>query len=140
MTEYPYIPSRNSVQYPHIFFNKTPEQLQLLGARGGKAFGRNQRLRRALLRTSPPASPPPTVRRQTTAEAIAVLNLQFPWLRAADRRLPAAGKGQVAPIATQERKRVPSTRRQEAQAAGPMMNQAKRVPEISSHDLWRASR
>jgi hypothetical protein len=41
--------------YSHILFNKSPRQLRLLGARGGKAFGRNERLRRALLPTPPPS-------------------------------------------------------------------------------------
>ena len=41
MTEYPYIP-----------FNKSPDQMRHLGARGGRAYGRNQRARRALLATT----------------------------------------------------------------------------------------
>jgi hypothetical protein len=129
MTDYPDIPSRNAVQYP-VLFNKTPEQLRLLGARGGKAFGRNQRLRRALLRKSPPASPPPAMRRQTTAQAIAMLNLQFPWLCAADRRVPAASEEQGLPIAAEERERAQSARRRGAQAVRQMMNQATHVAEI----------
>ena len=28
--------------YSHILFNKSPLQLRLLGARGGRAYGRNQ--------------------------------------------------------------------------------------------------
>src|ERR1700688_2336795 len=39
-------------------FNKSPLQLRLIGARGGRAFGRNQRLRRALLPTAPPDAVP----------------------------------------------------------------------------------
>jgi hypothetical protein len=39
--------------YSYILFNKTPQQLRLIGAGGGKAYGRNQRARRALL---PPQS------------------------------------------------------------------------------------
>src|ERR1700686_376372 len=79
--------------YPYILFNKSPLQLRLLGARGGRAFGRNQRLRRALL----PTTPPDAVRRRapllpTTAEAIAMLDAQFPWLRAAERRVPFAAR------------------------------------------------
>src|ERR1700724_3447507 len=74
-------------------FNKSPLQLRLIGARGGRAFGRNQRLRRALLPTAPPAAVP---RRAallpTTAEAIALLDAQFPWLRAAERRVPFAAR------------------------------------------------
>jgi hypothetical protein len=33
--------------YPYSLFNKSPEQLRLLGARGGRAYGRSQRDRRA---------------------------------------------------------------------------------------------
>ena len=65
--------------YSHILFNKSPMQLRLLGARGGRAFGRNQRARRAL------SPPPPEVLslaplvRETTPEAIAVLEIHsFP--------------------------------------------------------------
>jgi hypothetical protein len=61
-------------------------QLRLLGARGGRAFGRNQRTRRALI--SPPKAVPVPLRaalRPTTAEAIALLDTQFPWLRGAER-------------------------------------------------------
>ena len=72
--------------YSHILFNKSPLQLRLLGARGGKAFGRNQRARRALLpepaATVPPLPPPC----QTTAEDIAVLDARFPWLRGVEQR------------------------------------------------------
>jgi hypothetical protein len=73
--------------YSHILFNKTPLQLRLLGARGGKAFGRNLRLRRALLPTAPATVSPPTVLLQTTAEDIAVLDDLFPWLRGGERRV-----------------------------------------------------
>ena len=62
--------------------------LRLLGARGGKAFGRNQRLRRALLPTPPPATVSlPAVLLRATAEDIAVLDARFPWLRGAERRV-----------------------------------------------------
>ena len=73
--------------YSHILFNKSPLQLRLLGARGGKAFGRNQRLRRALLPPPIPASASlPAVPRHTTAEAVAALDARFPWLRGAEKR------------------------------------------------------
>jgi hypothetical protein len=73
--------------YSHILFNKTPLQLRLLGARGGKAFGRNQRLRRALLPPPTPATVSlPALPRQTTAEATVALYARFPWLRGAERR------------------------------------------------------
>jgi hypothetical protein len=72
--------------YSHILFNKTPLQLRLLGARGGKTFGRNQRLRRALLPPPPATAALPALPRHTTAEAIAALDARFPWLRGAERR------------------------------------------------------
>ena len=46
--------------YSHILFNKNPQQLRLIGARGGKAFGRNERARRALL-----PAPAPTATRSS---------------------------------------------------------------------------
>jgi hypothetical protein len=41
--------------YPYTLFNKSPLQLRRIGALGGKAHGRNQRARRALM-SAPPAS------------------------------------------------------------------------------------
>jgi hypothetical protein len=76
--------------YPHILFNKDPLQLRLIGARGGRTFARNQRLRRArrgLLPTPPPAAPLCLAPQSTTADAIAWLDAQFPWLRCAEKRL-----------------------------------------------------
>jgi hypothetical protein len=66
-------------------FNKTPEQLRRLGARGRKAYGRNQRARRALMPTPPAAIPWRAAPQETTAQAIAVLDAQFPWLRCAEK-------------------------------------------------------
>jgi hypothetical protein len=75
--------------YPYVLFNKSPLQLRELGARGGRAYGRNQRARRALLPTPrvaiPPCVTPQEAPRETTAKAIAVLDAQFPWLRCAER-------------------------------------------------------
>ena len=71
-------------EYPYILFNKSPEQMRQLGACGGRAYGRNQRARRALLATLPEAAPPPALPRQTAAEAIHLLDTQFPWLREAE--------------------------------------------------------
>jgi len=73
--------------YP-ILFNKSLLQLRLIGARGGRAYGRNQRARRARLALVP--LPPPTVTLcaapgPTAAEAVALLDKQFPWLRAAEK-------------------------------------------------------
>jgi hypothetical protein len=76
--------------HPHILFNKTPEQLRLLGARGGKNYGRNLRARRALLPKSASPSPPLAAPRETTAAAITLLDAQFQWLRGAEKR--AAGR------------------------------------------------
>jgi hypothetical protein len=91
--------------YPCILFNKSPLQLRLIGARGGRAFGRNQRLRRALLPPPPDAVPRRAPLLPTTAEAIALLDAQFPWLRAAERRVPfAASVPRAAPSATTTRR------------------------------------
>ena len=73
-------------EYPYILFNKSPEQLRQLGACGGRANARNQRARRALIATLPEAVPPPALPQQTTAEAIHLLDAQFPWLRGAERK------------------------------------------------------
>jgi hypothetical protein len=71
--------------YPYILFNKSPEQLRLQGARGGRAYGRNQRARRSRP-AMPPEAHPPRVSLATTAESIVVLDARFPWLRGAEKR------------------------------------------------------
>jgi hypothetical protein len=71
----------------YLFINKSPEQLRRLGARGGRAFGRNQRARRALLATLREVVPLRAVLPATTAESIAILDARFPWLRGAEKRL-----------------------------------------------------
>jgi hypothetical protein len=68
-------------------FDKSPEQLRRLGARGGRAYGRNQRARRALGATLPRAILPRARLSTTTAESIAVLDAHFPWLRGAEKRV-----------------------------------------------------
>jgi hypothetical protein len=73
-------PEDTMADYSHILFNKSPLQLRLLGARGGRAYGRNQRLRRALLPASSEAIPRRAAPQETTAKAIAALETQFPWL------------------------------------------------------------
>ena len=71
----------------YIFFNKSLLQCRNLGARGGRAYGRNlRRARHALLPTLPAALPLPAAPQETTAQAIAVLDTRFPWLRCAERR------------------------------------------------------
>jgi hypothetical protein len=72
--------------HSYILFNKSPLQLRSLGARGGRAYGRNLRARRALLPTPPAALAPCDAPRQTTAQAIALLDSRFPWLRCAEKR------------------------------------------------------
>jgi hypothetical protein len=83
------VSQRNTMTSHTYIFNKTPEQLRLLGARGGRAFGRNQRARRALTPDGEPHEAPPlpaVARPETTAEAIIVLDSQFPWLCRAEKR------------------------------------------------------
>jgi hypothetical protein len=70
----------------YILFNKTLEQARRLGARGGRAYGCNQRIRRARLPVALPTVPLPLAPRETTAAAIAILDAQFPWLRGAEKR------------------------------------------------------
>jgi hypothetical protein len=72
-------------------------QLRLIGARGGRAYGRNQRARRALLPASRAIPRLPVAREETTAQAVAALDVRFPWLRCAEKRnsrkSPARKKG-----------------------------------------------
>ena len=68
-----------------ILFNKTLEQCRQLGARGGRAFARNQRLRKS--QTSvPPVTPLPTPPLETVHQASLLLDAQFPWLAGASTR------------------------------------------------------
>ena len=83
--------------YSYILFHKSPQQLRLIGARGGKAFGRNERARRALLPAPAPTVPPPAPPCQTTTADIAVLDARFPWLRGAEKRQSARRRSQVFP-------------------------------------------
>ena len=71
--------------YP-ILFNQTPESLRRIGARGGRAHVRNWRIRRRTATARPNLTPPapPT---ETTAQAIAKLDAQFPWLCHAEQRI-----------------------------------------------------
>jgi hypothetical protein len=72
----------------HLYtFDKSSEQLRRQGARGGRAFGRNQRARRALLAIRPEVVPLRVVSRTTAADGIAILDARFPWLRGAEKRL-----------------------------------------------------
>ena len=49
------VPRHTMTEYPYILFNKSPEQLRHLGACGGRAYGRNQRARCALVAAPPEA-------------------------------------------------------------------------------------
>ena len=71
--------------YPYILFHKTPEQLRRLGARGGRAQARNRRARTALPAPRPQSLAARVAPAESTAEAIAVLDAQFPWLRGAEK-------------------------------------------------------
>ena len=64
-------------EYPYILFNKSPEQPPHPPPGGGRADGRNQRARCALVAAPPEAVPPLAVSRQTAAEAIHLLATQF---------------------------------------------------------------
>ena len=78
-------PEDTMTDYSYILFNKSPDQLRRLGARGGRAHARNRQARRARMPTSPEAVSLRAALRETTAEAIALLDAQFPWLRRAVR-------------------------------------------------------
>ena len=74
--------------HSYILFNKSPDQLRLLGAHGGRTFSRNQRVRRLrALPVPPPQTAPSCAECQVTAaESIVVLDARFPWLRGAEKR------------------------------------------------------
>ena len=79
----------------HILFNKSLLQLHSLGRRGGKAYGRNLRARRALMPKQQESVPPRTTPGQSTAEAVAALDAQFPWLLSAEKR---RSRKQTSPV------------------------------------------
>lgn len=66
-----------------ILFSKTIDQCRIIGARGGSARARNLRMRK--LRVAPRPAQTPAPRLETAAEAIALLDRQFPWLIGAER-------------------------------------------------------
>jgi hypothetical protein len=85
-------------QNPYILFNKSPEQLRLLGAQGGRAYGRNRRLaRRALPPTPPKVLSPHVLPGETVAKAIHLLDTQFPWLCGAERQPSPSSKVKWTP-------------------------------------------
>jgi hypothetical protein len=80
------VEQRQLRNYPYILFNKSPEQLRRLGAWGGRANARNQRARRALVPRPLRPVQQRLAPRESTTQAIHVLNVQFPWLRGAEKR------------------------------------------------------
>jgi hypothetical protein len=72
--------------YPYILFNKSQEELRRVGARGGRAHGRNERARRAGMPAALPNARILVAPTETTSQAIAALDQQFPWLRGAEKR------------------------------------------------------
>ena len=67
-----------------ILFNRTIDQCRSLGRRGGRARARNLRLHVPDVTTAAHAiNEPPD---ETINEANRLLDVQFPWLRGAERR------------------------------------------------------
>jgi len=69
-----------------ILFNKTLQQCRLLGARGGRAYGRNQRLRKLQTLPTPRMSPVHLRVPQSVHQASLLLDRKFPWLAEAFTR------------------------------------------------------
>jgi hypothetical protein len=72
---------------PYFLFHQSLDQLRRIGARGGKAQARSRRLRLQL----PAHAQPRTVATinpvaATAAQAITILDAQFPWLSGAEKR------------------------------------------------------
>ena len=66
-----------------ILFNKTIDQCRRIGARGGRAHAGNLRMRK--LKAPPRRAETPAPSPETAAEAIALLDPQFPWLIGAEK-------------------------------------------------------
>ena len=64
----------------YVLFNETGAQNRRNGARGGRAFARNRRLRKLLSSESPSPEPLPEPVPETAHEANLLLDRQFPWL------------------------------------------------------------
>ena len=73
--------AQNSMTDYPILFNQTPDKLRRSGAKGGRAHARNWRARRRAAQIdSLPMAPRAPLPMETTAAAIAALDVQFPWL------------------------------------------------------------
>jgi hypothetical protein len=128
--------------YP-ILFNQSPEQLRRIGGRGGRACGRNQRVRRATEQTAAPAvpSPAPSLEEETVAEAIAVLDQQFPWLRGAEkRRSRPCARAPGAPAITRACKGLWGHPHERHAAGQPTLADSRRLPLRSSAPFWLTER
>ena len=71
----------------YVVFNQTIAQNRRNGARGGRTFARNLRLRK-LLAPPPPSTERPEPPPETAHEASLLLDCQFPWLAGAFRKRP----------------------------------------------------
>ena len=67
----------------YVMFNQTVDKNRRNGARGGRAFTRNLRLRKLLAAQSPSPEPLPEPEPETAHEASVLLDRQFPWLAGA---------------------------------------------------------
>ena len=67
----------------YLIFNQSPQQSRHNGARGGRAFARNLRLRKLRAAVSAQLLPQPAPPRETAHEASVSLDRQFPWLAGA---------------------------------------------------------
>jgi hypothetical protein len=67
----------------YVVFNETATQNRRHGARGGRAFARNLRLRKLLAAQSPASESLPEPAPETAHEASLLLDRQFPWLAGA---------------------------------------------------------
>ena len=63
----------------YVLFSETSAQNRRNGARGGRAFARNLRLRKLLAPQSPPHVERPAPPPETAHEASLLLDRQFPW-------------------------------------------------------------
>lgn len=70
----------------YVLYSETASQNRCNGARGGRAFARNQRLRKLLAPPPPPQAPSEDEPPETAQEASLLLDRQFPWLASAFKR------------------------------------------------------
>ena len=76
--------------HSYALFRQTPQQLRRAGARGGKATARNRRARLSAAGAAAARTEvSPLSHGETTAGAIAALDVQFPWLRGVEKRFGA---------------------------------------------------